>query len=451
MERMTNTEKKDYGTAAELAFESAGNVPYHTDRIKVAVIGGGAAGMMAAAAAARAGAAVTVYERNGSGMLGRKLGITGKGRCNVTNDATRDEFLENVPRNPRFLYAAYAAFPPQDVMAYFESLGVPLKTERGRRVFPVSDKASDIVDALKREVRASGCHVVGARVRGIKKEKENNGSGERFDVDAGDRSGVFDRVIICTGGLSYPRTGSEGDGYRMAESFGHTVTELVPSLVPIVCPGGLCPSMQGLSLRNVGLKIVEKNSGKVAYEDFGEIMFTHFGLTGPMALSASARLHDIVPGKYEAQIDLKPALDMQTLDARLLSDFSKYKNRDFQNSLSGLLPQKMIEPFVGMTGIPADLKVNSVTREMRKRIAECLKCFMVPLSGLRPVEEAIITSGGVSVREIDPKTMESKLVPGLYFAGEIIDTDAYTGGYNLQIAWSTARLAGLAAAKRKSE
>lgn len=412
------------------------------DKVTVAVVGGGAAGMMAASTAARSGASVTLFERNGQGMLGRKLGITGKGRCNVTNDATRDEFLENIPRNPRFLYTAYASFSPQDVMAYFEGLGVKLKTERGRRVFPVSDKASDIVDALKRELKDSGCRIVGARVRKI--EPTDDG----FDVDAGNKGGRFDRVIVCTGGLSYPRTGSDGDGYRMAEEMGHTVTELAGSLVPIVCPGGLCPSMQGLSLKNVGLKIVEKSNGRVIYEDFGEIMFTHFGLTGPMALSASARLRDIAPGKYEAHIDLKPALDLPTLDARLLSDFSKYKNKNFSNSLSALLPQKMIEPFVIMTGIPGDEKVNSITREQRRRIADCLKCFVVPLSGLRPVEEAIITSGGVSVREIDPKTMQSKIVPGLFFAGEIIDTDGYTGGYNLQIAWSTARLAGLAAAEK---
>ena len=425
----------------EFDYENKGKYPY---KVKVAVVGGGAAGMMAAITAAENGASVTVFERNGSSMMGRKLGITGKGRCNVTNDATRDEFLENIPKNPRFLYTAYAAFPPRDVMDFFESLGVPLKVERGRRVFPVSDKASDVVEALKKKVRSTGCQTEGARVRAVR-PLENG----RFSVEAGNAGGEYDRVIICTGGLSYSKTGSDGDGFRMARELGHTVTDTVPSLVPIVCPGDLCPSMQGLSLKNVALEVVNVSDGKTVYRDFGEIMFTHFGLTGPMALSASARLHDAVPGKYEARLDLKPALDEQTLDARVLSDLTKYRNKDFSNALSALLPQKMIAPFVEMTGIPGTEKANSVTREQRRKIIECLKCFRVAISGLRPIEEAIVTSGGISVREIDPKTMESKLIPGLFFAGEIIDVDAYTGGYNLQIAWSTGRLAGIAAAKEK--
>lgn len=415
--------------------------------VRIAVIGGGAAGMMAAAAAARENreARVTVYERNGVGMTGRKLGITGKGRCNVTNDATRDEFLENVPRNPRFLYSAFSGFTPQDVMAYFEGLGVPLKVERGRRVFPVSDRAEDIVRALRGDVKASGCTIVGARVRAVTRVTEDER--EVFSVEAGTHSGIFDRVIIATGGASYPKTGSDGDGYRMAEELGHTVTELVPSLVPVECRGSLCPAMQGLSLKNVGMKIVRTDNGKCVYEDFGEMMFTHFGMTGPMILSASAHIKDIVPGRYEARFDLKPALDEQVLDARILSDFEKYKNRDFGNSLSALLPQKMIGPFVVMSGVPATMKVNSVTREQRRAVVSLFKNFPVALAGLRPIDEAIITSGGVSVKEIDPKTMESRLVPGLYFAGEIIDVDAYTGGYNLQIAWSTGKLAGRSAAQ----
>ena len=396
--------------------------------------------MLAAATAARAGADVTVFERNGKNRMGRKLGITGKGRCNLTNDATRDEFLENVPRNPRFMFASFAAFEPRDVMAYFESLGVELKVERGRRVFPVSDKAADIVNALAREVTASGCRVIGERVKAVKKNDDGT-----FTVVA-DKETSFDKVIICTGGISYPRTGSEGDGYRFARELGHTVTELTPSLVPLVCKGHLCPSMQGLSLKNVSLTVADTASGKAVWEDFGEIMFTHFGLTGPMALSASAHLDDIASGRYEARIDLKPALDEKTLDARLLSDFEKYKNRDLINSLSELLPQKMIEPFVSVTGIPPHTKVNSITKEQRKRIAICLKSFAVPISGFRSLDEAVITRGGVSVKEISPKPMESKICEGLYFAGEIIDVDGYTGGYNLQIAWSTARAAGLAAA-----
>lgn len=414
--------------------------------LRIAVIGGGAAGMMAAVAAARENreARVTVFERNGAGMMGRKLGITGKGRCNVTNDATRDEFLSNVPRNPRFLYSAFAALTPQDVMAFFEGLGVPLKVERGRRVFPVSDKAEDIVRALRGAVRAAGCTVVGARVSAITPSEADGAP--VFEVAAGTHGGTFDRVILATGGASYPRTGSEGDGYAFAEALGHTVTELIPSLVPVECPGRLCPALQGLSLRNVGMKIVRRDNGKTVYEDFGEMMFTHFGMTGPMILSASAHIRDIEPDRYEAQFDLKPALDAPTLDARLLADFEKYKNRDFGNALGDLLPQKLIGPFVVMSGIPSTEKVNSITREQRRAVAELLKCFPVRLSGLRPIDEAIVTSGGVSVREIDPKTMESKLVPGLYFAGELIDVDAYTGGFNLQIAWSTGHLAGTAAA-----
>lgn len=408
---------------------------------RIAVIGGGAAGMLAAATAARCGADVTVFERNGKNRMGRKLGITGKGRCNLTNDATRDEFLENVPRNPRFMFASFAAFEPRDVMAYFESLGVELKVERGRRVFPVSDKAADIVNALAREVTASGCRIVGERVRAIKKTED-----DLFAV-VSDRETSFDKVIICTGGMSYPRTGSDGDGYRFARELGHTVTELSPSLVPLVCKGSLCPSMQGLSLKNVALTVFDAASKKAVWQDFGEIMFTHFGLTGPMALSASAHLSDISSGRYEAHIDLKPALDEKMLDARLLSDFEKYKNRDLINSLSELLPQKMIEPFIEMSGISPRTKVNSITKEQRRAIVSCLKCFKVSLSGLRAIDEAVITRGGVSIKEISPKTMESKICKGLYFAGEIIDVDGYTGGYNLQIAWSTARAAGIAAAE----
>lgn len=396
--------------------------------------------MLAAATAARCGAEVTVFERNGKNRMGRKLGITGKGRCNLTNDATRDELLQCVPRNPRFMFASLSAFEPRDVMDYFESLGVQLKVERGRRVFPVSDKAADVVNALVREVTASGCRIVGERVSAIKKTDDG------FAV-AADTERCFDRVIICTGGKSYPRTGSDGDGYRFARELGHTVTELSPSLVPLVCRGALCPSMQGLSLKNVALGVLDTATDKAVWQDFGEIMFTHFGLTGPMALSASAHLSDVSEGRYEAQIDLKPALDEKTLDARLLSDFEKYKNRDLINALSELLPQKMIEPFVKMTGISPRTKVNSVTKEQRRTIVSCLKCFRVGISGFRSIDEAVITRGGVCVKEISPKTMESKICAGLYFAGEIIDVDGYTGGYNLQIAWSTARAAGIAAAE----
>jgi predicted Rossmann fold flavoprotein len=414
-----------------------------TENIRVAVIGGGAAGMAAAAFAAYAGAEVTLYEKNGPGKMGWKLAITGKGRCNVTNDCTRDEFLENIPRNPRFLYAAYSAFPPSRVMEHFEYLGVPLKVERGRRVFPESDKARHIVDALVRDLEYSGVKVVGGAVKNVTKE---NGVFTVHMTHA-EKPRDFDRVILATGGVSYPRTGSTGDGHAFARSLGHKPTPLTASLVPLVSPGKLCPSMQGLSLKNTALTVVETVSGKKVYEDFGEIMFTHFGLTGPMALSASARLEKVVPGRYEVILDLKPALDEATLDTRLLSDFSKYKNRDIINALGDLLPSKMIEPFVDMTGIPRDTKVHSITKEMRKRIIATLKGFRIPISGLRPIDEAIITRGGIPTDEIDPRTMQSKICEGLYFAGEIIDVDGYTGGYNLQIAWSTAFLAGNAAAK----
>ncbi len=414
-----------------------------TNSIRVAVIGGGAAGMAAAAFAAYAGAQVVLYEKNGAGKLGRKLGITGKGRCNITNDCTRDEFLENIPRNPRFLYAAYSAFPPSRVIEHFEYLGVPTKVERGRRVFPESDRAHDIVDALVRDLEYSGVTVIGGAVRAVIKE---NGIFTVHMTHAG-KPRDFDRVILATGGLSYPKTGSTGDGYAFARSLGHHPTATSPSLVPLVCPGRLCLSMQGLSLKNTALAVVEKASGRKVYEDFGEMMFTHFGVTGPMALSASARLEAITPDKYEIHLDLKPALDEPTLDARLLSDFSKYKNRDLANALGDLLPSKMIAPFIEMTGIPHDTKVHSITKEMRRKIIQTLKCFRVPVSGLRPITEAIITRGGIPTDEIDPRTMRSKICEGLYFAGEIIDIDGYTGGYNLQIAWSTAFLAGNAAAK----
>ncbi|MBO5279922.1 MAG: NAD(P)/FAD-dependent oxidoreductase [Clostridia bacterium] len=401
---------------------------------KIAVVGGGAAGMMAAIFAARAGGDVTLFERND--RLGKKLRITGKGRCNVTNNCDLQEFLSNVPVNSRFLYAALNRFGTDDTMAFFENAGVPLKTERGKRVFPVSDKAEDIVSAMKEQCRRAGVRVIYERVRGLRIE-----DGVIKGVFA-DRAYDFDAVILCTGGKSYPRTGSDGDGYEFARRAGHTVTKILPSLVPIVEDGRLCASMQGLSLKNVQLTVVEKSSGKAIYRDFGEMMFTHFGLTGPLVLSASAHIHDLERGKYTAEIDLKPALDEKTLDNRILSDFAEFKNKDFANSLGKLLPQKMIDTVIRLSGIAPDKKVNSITKEERTALVRLLKYFSVPLLGFRPIDEAIITSGGVSVKEINPKTMESKLISGLYFAGEIIDVDAYTGGFNLQIAFSTAVLAG---------
>ena len=405
------------------------------DRPSVIVIGGGAAGMMAAIRASENGAQVFIAERNE--RLGKKLRITGKGRCNLTNQCSRDEFLANVPTNPRFLYTALAAMDQTDTMAFFEGLGVPLKVERGNRVFPVSDRADDIANALVDRCRALGVTILHTRVQSILQE---NGNVTGIRTAEGDLNA--DAVILATGGKSYPGTGSDGDGYRMAKELGHSLSPIRPSLVPIVESGSLCAQMQGLSLRNISLHIVEIASGKSVYEDFGELLFTHFGLSGPTILSASAHLSNIVPGKYEAQMDLKPALSPEKLDERLLSDFTKYKNRDFVNALGDLLPQKMIEPFVRLTGIDPQKKVNSITREERKIILAQFKCFRVPLAGLRPISEAIITRGGVNIAEVNPKTMESRIIKGLYFAGEILDVDAYTGGFNLQIAFSTANLAG---------
>ena len=406
-----------------------------TDTLRIAIIGGGAAGLMAAGAALEMGAEVTVFEHND--RLGKKVRITGKGRCNVTNDCTRDEFLAAVVHNPRFLYAPLSALSPQDTIALFEGLGVPLKTERGRRVFPVSDRAEDIVSALKNY--ASLATVRHTHVRGILTEE-----GRAVGVLT-DKKEYFDRVILATGGASYSTTGSDGSGFRMVETMGHTVTPLCPSLVPLTSADPCCRDMMGLSLRNVGLTVRLKN-GKTVYEDFGELLFTHFGLSGPTVLSASSHLHEDPISQMEAVIDLKPALSEKELDTRILGDFEKYSNRQFSNALGDLLPAKMIPVMVRRSGISPDAKVHTVTREQRKHLVQLFKAFSIPLSGFRPIEEAIITAGGVSVKEISPKTMESKLFPHLYFAGEVIDVDAYTGGYNLQIAFSTGYLAGRSAA-----
>ncbi|MBO5906524.1 MAG: NAD(P)/FAD-dependent oxidoreductase [Clostridia bacterium] len=403
---------------------------------KIAVIGGGPAGMMAAGTAAMLGCEVVIFE--GTDRLGKKLAITGKGRCNVTNDTTVEGFLENVTKNPKFLYAALNTLTPSDTITLFESLGVKLKTERGKRVFPVSDKAKDIVDAMRSYSAAA--KTVFKKVSSVKH------TGHTFSVTAGDTEYTFDKVIIATGGKSYPLTGSDGSGYKLARKLGHTVTELIPSLIPIESPSELCKKMQGLSLKNVEIKIIN-SEGRVVYTDFGEMMFTHFGVTGPMILSASSHIKDMDVSALTLSIDLKPALDEKTLDARILSDFRKNSNKDFINSLGELLPSKMIEPFVEYTGIDGRIKVNNINREMRKKILETVKAFQIPLSKFRPIEEAIITSGGIDVKQITPKTMESRIIPGLYFAGEIIDVDAYTGGFNLQIAFSTGYLAGKSAAE----
>ena len=406
------------------------------DTVKIAVIGGGAAGMMAAGTAILSGAEVTIFES--TDRLGKKLAITGKGRCNVTNNCTREEFLESVTKNPRFLYAALSAFSTEDTMNLFESLGVSLKTERGRRVFPESEKAIDIVNALRDYSAAA--KVMHKKVSSITK------TDDRFTVTAGNKEYVFDKVIIATGGKSYPLTGSDGSGYKLAMKLGHSVIELIPSLIPMPSWSPVCKEMQGLSLKNVKISI-KNEAGKVLYTDFGEMMFAHFGVTGPVILSASAHLRGEDISRLTLSIDLKPALDDKTLDQRLLSVFQKKTNKDLINSLGDLLPTKMIEPFIALSGVDGRKKVNSITKEERRALLNTLKSFDIPLDGYRPIEEAIVTSGGVDVKEITPKTMESKLVEGLYFAGEVIDVDAYTGGYNLQIAFSTGYLAGKSAAE----
>ena len=406
--------------------------------MNILVIGGGAAGLMAAGTAAENGARVTLLETNEK--VGRKLFITGKGRCNVCNNCDIQTVLQNVPVNPRFLYSALGGFSPEDAMAFFISHGVPLKTERGNRVFPVSDKAADIIDALFTWIKRVGViikHTAAERlvIEGVR----------LAGVQAGGALYPADRVIVATGGVSYPQTGSTGDGYRFAKQAGHTVVPPNPSLVPLVTPGG-CEELMGLSLRNVQVTVLE-NSKRI-WSEFGEMLFTHFGLSGPLILSASAHMRHFGSKGYHIEIDLKPALDEKTLDKRLLSDFGAHKNSDFINALGGLLPRKLIPAVVRLSQIDPHAKVNGITRQQRAALLQTLKHFLVVVSGKRPVAEAIVTSGGVSVREVDPKTMESKKLPGLYFAGEVLDVDAYTGGFNLQIAWSTGRLAGLSAARQ---
>lgn len=402
----------------------------------VFVVGGGAAGMMAAITAAENGAQVTLLERND--RLGKKLYITGKGRCNVTNDCAPEDFFQNVPRNPRFLYSAVYAFPPREVMAWFEARGCALKTERGNRVFPQSDKSASVIDALRAELRRLGVRVLQERALDIVTQ---DGAVCGIETDGGFHK--TERVILATGGCSYPQTGSTGDGYRMLEKLGHTIVPPVGSLVPLVEKGYDCKQMQGLALKNVTLRLVNQK-GKTVFEEFGELLFTHFGLSGPVVLSASAHMNE--KDAYTVLLDLKPALDEQKLDLRLLRDFEKFQNRDFENALVELLPRSMIPVIVRRSGIPAEEKVHSITREQRRALLELMKRFPVEIACKAPVEEAIVTSGGVKVSEIEPGTMQSKRVRGLYVAGELLDVDAYTGGFNLQIAWATGRAAGLAAA-----
>ena len=408
-------------------------------RADVVVIGGGAAGMMCAYTAACGGSEVILLEPNR--QLGRKVRITGKGRCNVTNNCDVKTVLANIPGDGRFLYSALSKFSTQDTMTFFESLGVPLKTERGNRVFPVSDHANDIADTLADALVSAGVRVVQGSAKGLVIEQGRVAAVSttvgRIDCDA---------AVLCTGGCSYPGTGSTGDGFRFARQLGHTVTPPRPSLVPLESDDPCCGEMQGFSLRNVVLTAFDEN-GKKLYSELGEMLFTHFGVSGPLVLSASAHLRDFQNHRYHLEIDLKPGLDDKKLDARVLRDFEKYANREFKNALFDLAGRAMIPVLVERSGIPPEQKVNTITREQRHTLVHLLKHFRLSISGTRPIEEAIVTSGGVALKEVDPRTMQSKLVPGLYFAGEVLDLDAYTGGFNLQIAWSTGYAAGLALQK----
>ncbi|NCE64207.1 NAD(P)/FAD-dependent oxidoreductase [Pseudoflavonifractor sp. 524-17] len=405
----------------------------------IIVVGGGAAGMMAALTATERGCSVLLVERNQK--MGRKLYITGKGRCNVTNDCTPAEVLQNIPRNPKFLTSAVTRFPPEWVKEFFEGLGVPLKTERGGRVFPQSDRAADVIDALYLALRRRQVPIVQDRAVELLTE-----DGHMVGI-RGER-GVYQSraVILATGGASYPLTGSTGDGYTLAAGKGHTILPPSPSLVPLVEEGTLCRRMQGLSLRNVAVK-VRNQKKKEIYAQQGELLFTHFGLSGPLILSASAHMRNFEWDHYYILIDLKPALDEETLEQRLLREFAAYPNQAFHNILERLLPRLMVPVAAELSDIPKDTPGNSITKGQRRRLLELLKGFRVDIAGPRPIEEAIITAGGVKVSEVDPHTMMSKCCPGLYLAGELLDLDAYTGGFNLQIAWSTGRAAGEGAAQ----
>ena len=409
--------------------------------MKIIVVGAGAAGLMAAGTAAMCeNAEIMLFERNNRSA--RKLMITGKGRCNVTNACSNDELIEAVYENGRFLYSAFNSFTAWDTMELFENLGVPLKIERGQRVFPTSDKAVDIVDALVKYAVRKNVRLINKRVTALILD-----NGNVVGVKTEDKEEYLaDRVIIATGGKSYPLTGSTGDGYKLAKQVGHNVVTPRPSLVPFEINEKCCAEMQGLSLKNVAIKVYDSYNRKDVYSDFGEMLFTHFGISGPVVLSASSHIKDMESGRYEFVIDLKPALDEQQLDARIRRDFEEQSNKIFSNSLFKLLPSKMVPVIIERSGISADCKVNQITKEMRASLVKTLKEFRLTIKGFRPIEEAIITSGGIKVSEINPKTMESKLVKGLYFAGEVIDVSAYTGGFNLQIAFSTGYLAGKSSA-----
>lgn len=402
---------------------------------KCVIIGAGAAGLIAGAQSAKAGNQTIIIEKNP--RPARKVMITGKGRCNVTNACfDMEALIANVPTNPRFMYSAFSAFMPYDTIALIEDMGVPTKIERGNRVFPVSDKAVDIVDALVKNATQSGAQIVNSSA--VAFEMEDNKI-KSVILDNGDKI-EGDSFAICTGGKSYPLTGSTGDGYTLAKSVGHTVTELNPSLIPLVCSNNFIPRLQGLSLKNIAIKVYD--NGKEIYEDFGEMLFTHYGVSGPVILSASSHMKKPKEHSYKLSIDLKPALDEKTLDKRLQRDFQENNNKDFINSLSALLPNKLIPVIVNLSGIEPSTKCNQITKEQRLSLVQLLKNLSLNVVDFRPIEEAIITSGGINVKEINPKTMQSKIVENLFFAGEVIDVDAYTGGFNLQIAFSTGYLCG---------
>lgn len=403
------------------------------DKAELVVVGGGAAGMMCAYTAASRGVDTLLLEPNR--LLGRKVRITGKGRCNITNNCDIKEFMRNIPGDGRFLYSALNRFSPEDTIAFFESHGLSVKTERGARVFPVSDNANDVAGLMTQLCTRAGVRVVHERAK-------------RVHIVDGAVAGVLTEaglisahaVCVCTGGLSYPLTGSTGDGYAFAHAAGHSVSVCRPSLVPLESPNDYCAEMQGFSLKNVALSVFEDE--KLIYKEQGEMLFTHFGVSGPLVLSASSHMRRFGEAKYRLEIDLKPALDEKKLDARILRDFEKYSNREFKNALCDLAGYTMIPTLVRLSGIPEDEKVNSITREQRRALLHLFKAFPVEVSGTRHIDEAIVTSGGISTKEINPRTMESKLVSGLYFAGEVLDLDGYTGGFNLQIAWSTGYVAG---------
>ena len=405
----------------------------------VIVVGAGPAGMMAALSAAEQGAAVLLLDKNEK--TGRKLRITGKGRCNLTNESDVRDVLANIPGDGRFLYSALTACPPLSVMAFFEEHGLPLKTERGRRVFPQSDRANDVADLMEKLCRESGVSILKAEVKAVSMRE-----GKVQGVKTERETILCKACIVCTGGLSYPLTGSTGDGYRFAESAGHSIVPLRPSLVPLESPDPCCGRLQGLSLKNVELRVYEDE--KLLCREQGEMLFTHFGVSGPLVLSASSRMRHFGTADYRLEIDLKPALDEKTLDLRIQRDLKKYQNREFRNALCDLVPHALIPELERLAETPESLRANEVSREMRMKLLRSLKAFPVEISGTRPYAEAIVTAGGVRTKEIDPRSMQSKIVSGLYFAGEVLDLDAYTGGYNLQIAWSTGRLAGIRAGQK---